>query len=135
MFKEVLWLWISWPLLSILCILLILYVVCLTLSYHLFYKLLSPLKILLLFGLDELFQDPSTSFFLPSYVKAQAQALVSLPSPPWSWSRSLKLCWWWNIRKCVGLIFELKGGPLGLWTCLVVLWLGGELYWFFHVLR
>jgi hypothetical protein len=36
------------------------------------------------FGEDEMFWDPTISFFLPSYVKAQALALESLASPS-SW--------------------------------------------------
>jgi hypothetical protein len=41
---------------------------------------LFPPRNLPLFGLDELLQDPSTSFVVPSYVKAQTWALASLPS-------------------------------------------------------
>jgi hypothetical protein len=39
-----------------------------------------PIRSLPFSGLDELFQDPSTNFKLPSYVEAQAWALTSLPS-------------------------------------------------------
>jgi hypothetical protein len=43
-----------------------------------------PWRNFLLFKEDEMFWDPSITFLLPSYVKAQARTLASLTSPP-SW--------------------------------------------------
>jgi hypothetical protein len=64
---------------------------------------------------NDLFRDPSTNFVLPSYVEAQARALTSLPSLPRILSCGYDLgvkkkVQWWNIGRCVGLKFELRGG-------------------------
>jgi hypothetical protein len=44
---------------------------------------LPPSRSFLSFGEDEMFQDLTISFLLPSYAEAQAMALESLASPPW----------------------------------------------------
>jgi hypothetical protein len=46
------------------------------------YKVSSPPRSFLSFEEDEMFQDPTISFLLPSYVEAKALALESLASPP-----------------------------------------------------
>jgi hypothetical protein len=51
-----------------------------TLSFRLIYRVLFPPRNLPLFGLNELLQDPSTTFVVPSYVEAQTWAFTSLPS-------------------------------------------------------
>jgi hypothetical protein len=42
-----------------------------------------PLRNFLSFGEDEILQDLTISFLLPSYAEAQAMTLESLASPPW----------------------------------------------------
>jgi hypothetical protein len=44
---------------------------------------LPPSRSFLSFGEDEILQDLTISFLLPSYAKAQAMALKSLASLPW----------------------------------------------------
>jgi hypothetical protein len=57
-------------------------VICFTLSSLFICKMLYPPRNLLSFGEDEMFQDPTIFFLLPSYVKAQALVLESLASHP-----------------------------------------------------
>jgi hypothetical protein len=44
--------------------------------------MLFPMKNFFLFREDEMLQDPSITFLLPSYAKAQAETLGSLTWPP-----------------------------------------------------
>jgi hypothetical protein len=128
-------LWVSCPLTLILCIPSNLSNVCFTLSSLFIYKSLFPPRSLLLFGEDEMPQDPSINFLLPSYAKVQAWVQVSLPSPP---SRIISRGYDPRLNSVTLMInhwkmfgFGLGGGLSGLWTCWVVLRLGGELYWCF----
>jgi hypothetical protein len=63
------------------------HVVSLTLSFRMICRMLFPPRNLPFYRLDELLQDPSTTFVLPSYIKTQTWALASLLSLP-SWTIS-----------------------------------------------
>ncbi len=113
-FQKDVWLWISLLLVSIFYTP-IHFVVSLILSSCLICIMLYPPKSLPFSRPNDLFRDPSTNFVLPSYVEAQARALTSLPSLPRILSCGYDLgvkkkVQWWNIGRCVGLNFELRGG-------------------------
>jgi hypothetical protein len=56
---------------------------------------LSPEKSFLSFGEDEMLQNPTISFLLPSYAEVQALVLDSLASPP---SQIVSQCYHLGVR-------------------------------------